>query len=608
MCCKAHSITGIMILLMLWPGLALGQAASGGQPGSFLHLGPSARALGMGNSFTAISDNAAAAYYNPAGLAQLLKYELNTFYAPLWEETNYNFIGFAYPLEKYGTIAASMITLTSVNFQRRETVDSEPINFSFSQKALLLSYATKLTSRLSVGTTLKSVTESADIYSASAFGIDAGVLYHFLGNKLTAAANFQNLMAPAPKLNTEKDKYPFYSKFGVAYRTDLPQTAWEDKLVLAADVDYSSFIQAKNHFGVEYWFGNNYAARIGKDINNNITCGLGITVAGFTLDYAAVPHALGFGNRISVTYRFGYIGEAQYSREAVKEKVAGLDQSGAELYNSQKYALALGEWDKALIWDPQNKEIQDKVNKVSAELDAIVNRKLIEQHVSKAYVLFADGKLVDSMEQWKEVAKLDPANERAKEYITKINEKLAKEDRAILNEREKENEIVRINNIIRAGDDLYDKERYNEALNEYQKVLRIKPEHLTANKKSTDTRLKIKGLIKDHYDNGELLYKNGDKANAVKEFRAALRLDPGNNAAARYLDKIKQEEQTQVTRKVDQKQINQLYYKAADLYLKGQYQETINRCNQILALDPTNENAEKLVSKAQSVLEAIGSK
>ena len=35
----------------------------------FPGLGPDARALGMGNTFVAISDNASATYFNPAGLA-----------------------------------------------------------------------------------------------------------------------------------------------------------------------------------------------------------------------------------------------------------------------------------------------------------------------------------------------------------------------------------------------------------------------------------------------------------------------------------------------------------------------------------------------------------
>jgi tetratricopeptide (TPR) repeat protein len=606
---KAHVIISSMLLIMFLPGIVLGKAMSGGQPGSFLHLGQSARALGMGNCFTAISDDVTAVYYNPAGLTQLLKYELNTFYCPLWEDTNYNFIGYAHPLEKRGTLAAALINMTSGEFEKRAAVDSEATTFSVNDRAFLLSYGYNLSNRLSVGTTVKSVKKTVDIYSGSAFGIDAGVLYRFLGNQLSVGANFQNLMAPAPKLQTEADKYPLYSKFGVAYKLEPAATSWEDKLILALDVDYSSFLMAKNHVGVEYWYGKNLALRMGKDINNYLTFGLGVNYANFSVDYAAVPHDLGLSHRVSFGYRFGYIGEAQYSLQAIKEKVTALDQSGTEFYNNKKYALALTEWEKALVWDPQNAAIQEKVNRVNTELESFVNRKLVEQYLSKAYMLYEEGKLVDSMEQWKEVAKLDPGNERAKEYIAKIDAKLVKEDQAILQEREKEKTIVSINALIKSGDDFADQGLYNEAIKEYQKVIKINPGHLTANKRISDTQLTVKALIRQHYDKAEGLYKSGDKANAVKEFWMVLRLDPANTEARDYLTKIKQEEKpVQVSKKIDEKKISQMYYRAADLYLKGQYQETIMACNELLSMDPTNENAVKLVTKAQSVLEKIGGK
>jgi len=606
---KTRIIPVLILSIIFLPMIVWGKASSGGQPGSFLHLGQSARALGMGNCFAAISDDVTAIYYNPAGLTQLLKYELNTFYCPLWEDTNYNFIGYAHPLEKKGTFGAALINMTSGEFEKRATIDSEATDFSINDRAFLMSYGYNLSNRLSVGTTIKSVKKTVDIYSGSAFGIDAGVLYRFLGNQLSVGANFQNLMAPAPKLQTEADKYPLYSKFGVAYRLEPAATSWEDKLILALDVDYSSFLTAKNHFGVEYWYGKNMALRLGKDINDYLTFGLGVNYASFSFDYAAVPHDLGLSHRVSVGYRFGYIGEAQYSPQAIKEKVTALDQSGTELYTNKKYAMALTEWEKALVWDPQNIVIQEKVNRVNAELESFVNRKLVEQYLSKAYVLFEEGKLVDSMEQWKEVAKLDPGNERAREYIAKIDAKLVKEDQAILEEREKEKTIVSVNALIKSGDGFAEQGLYAEAIKEYQKVLKINPDHLTANKRISDTQLTVRALIREHYDKAEGSYKSGDKTNAVKEFWQVLRLDPSNTSARNYLDKIKQEEKpAQVSKKIDEKKISQMYYRAADLYLKGQYQETVMACNELLAIDPTNENAAKLVTKAQSVLEKISGK
>ena len=42
---------------------------------NFLKIPPFARAVGMGEAFTAVSDGTSALYYNPAGLSSVMGYE-----------------------------------------------------------------------------------------------------------------------------------------------------------------------------------------------------------------------------------------------------------------------------------------------------------------------------------------------------------------------------------------------------------------------------------------------------------------------------------------------------------------------------------------------------
>ena len=60
-------------LVTFLTGLNLAQNYNDAVRVGFPGLGPDARALGMGNSFIAISDNAAGGYFNPAGLALMKK-------------------------------------------------------------------------------------------------------------------------------------------------------------------------------------------------------------------------------------------------------------------------------------------------------------------------------------------------------------------------------------------------------------------------------------------------------------------------------------------------------------------------------------------------------
>ena len=66
-------------------------------------LGFGARALGLGNAFTALADDPTAVFWNPAGLEYIYQQSATLFHTSLWEGTNYDFIGYAYPTINFGT-------------------------------------------------------------------------------------------------------------------------------------------------------------------------------------------------------------------------------------------------------------------------------------------------------------------------------------------------------------------------------------------------------------------------------------------------------------------------------------------------------------------------
>ncbi|MDD5089864.1 MAG: UPF0164 family protein [Candidatus Wallbacteria bacterium] len=92
--------TIIIGLALLLAALPVGAEDSSGSAGAYLKMGVGARPLGMGGAFTAIADDATAAFWNPAGLVQLDKKEITTMHAMLKMDRTYNFLNYIQPLPK----------------------------------------------------------------------------------------------------------------------------------------------------------------------------------------------------------------------------------------------------------------------------------------------------------------------------------------------------------------------------------------------------------------------------------------------------------------------------------------------------------------------------
>ena len=63
----------------------------------------------MGGAGTALSDNAYAPYWNPAGLGQLTRYEVSFMHSTLNGEDAYDFVSYVHPLKKRGAIGVSWL-------------------------------------------------------------------------------------------------------------------------------------------------------------------------------------------------------------------------------------------------------------------------------------------------------------------------------------------------------------------------------------------------------------------------------------------------------------------------------------------------------------------
>jgi hypothetical protein len=299
------------IVFLLAPHFAWGQAKVATAGAKFLALGVSARAIGMGDAFLAISEYASAVYYNPAGLTQVVQREAMFTHVSYLADINYDFAGLAYPTTKFGGVwgvGFYMLNAGDMDVTTQGLSNGTGQTFTAKVYALCFSYSRSLTDRFSVGMTLKLIDELLDTERGTGWAADMGTLYNtgFKGFKIAMViSNF----GPDLKFIEEDCPLPMNFKFGGVF--DIIRNE-NHKAVFAIEGSHPNDNMEKFNAGVEYWFKDMFALRIGDHFGydtGGISAGLGLklSVSDRKLNFDYGYHDMGLlegFHRFSVGFSF----------------------------------------------------------------------------------------------------------------------------------------------------------------------------------------------------------------------------------------------------------------------------------------------------------------
>jgi len=148
---------------------------------AFLEIGPGARSLGMGSAYVSVANDASSLYWNPAGIVNVSRPEVQSFYTPWLVETQYYYNTAVVPLGSYGNLGFSFTAITMDEMIVRTVQDPEPSDygqkFDAGNISMGIAYAKKLTDRFSFGFQTKFIQESIWQMNAQGFAIDIGTLF-----------------------------------------------------------------------------------------------------------------------------------------------------------------------------------------------------------------------------------------------------------------------------------------------------------------------------------------------------------------------------------------------------------------------------------------------
>lgn len=357
-----------LLLIVLLP--AAGAGAPGNTSLDFLKLPESPRLAAMASAGTAFPDESGSAQINPAALGLLRSQEAYFAYTRLYEGVGYGVMSYAHPAKKSGNFDLALLHLDYGDIAGADASGAKTGNVSASDRLLRLSWAPKGETFIP-GVSVKAVQEKLDHTTATAFLVDAGVLYRLPRDldaenpsffktqlsRMSFGASARNLGTRA-KYESASGKAPVVVSLGTTYR------ALADALSLSLDAERVSGRPEPLalRLGGEIWLKDAVALRAGlrtnQDAGPGLSAGAGFKVGAARFDYALSPYgALGLVHHVGLSFKFGHSVVDRYYEQGLRELRLGNAAEAVILF------------DKALAVDPKNRRVVEKALEAAKALE-----------------------------------------------------------------------------------------------------------------------------------------------------------------------------------------------------------------------------------------------
>ena len=168
-------------ILMLVFSVLIAQSNVGTTSAAFLEIGPGARSIGMGSAYVSVADDASSIYWNPAGIVNVSRPEVQSYYSPWLVETQFYYNTAVVPMGQYGSFGLSFTAVTMDEMMVRTVQNPEPDaygqKFDAGNISMGIAYAKKLTDRFSFGFQTKFIQESIWQMKAQGYAVDIGTMF-----------------------------------------------------------------------------------------------------------------------------------------------------------------------------------------------------------------------------------------------------------------------------------------------------------------------------------------------------------------------------------------------------------------------------------------------
>ena len=368
----------ILILLICWGlsttalrGVASAAGSAGTSGADFLEIGVGSRPLGMGEAFTAGTDDINSIYYNPAGLGTIRYPVLSIMHQELILDSRFENISAAFPLFN-GFMGVSNSVFWVPPFDKIDVDGNKTGTVNFYNACFTLAYGQSL-GFMEVGGSVKYIHQKIDTLTLHSAAVDLGMmkrLYMYSPfdapiRNFVLGMSLQNIGTKA-----KDDELPRLMRMGASYyptrwlglNLDLMQYFIDTSDLY--DFTYGFEESLRANLGMELSYFNIIALRAGYRFNDSGTYSLGM---GF--NYAVKDVGFSIDASYSDTGIFGPVYSFSISFKLIPKIITVEDQLKAEAHYQKaiKYYIAndidsaLDEFRSCRDYNPYHKNVKKKI-------------------------------------------------------------------------------------------------------------------------------------------------------------------------------------------------------------------------------------------------------
>jgi len=285
-----------------------------------------------------------------------------------------------------------------------------------------------------------------------------------------------------------------------------------------------------------------------------------------------------------------------------------LIDAGKQATIAKNYELAIDQYKKALAIKPNDPTATKKINDLNKLIDQQQKSALKQQeqkeNEQKIQTLLQEGnKLMTgsaldgpqlnlAKEKFKEIIAIDSKNTIALQRIAQI-------DKTIAQQNELSNKNAQFDQLVAQGDQKQNEQQYTDAIQLYDRALKIKNDPSIQEKKNIVQQKiieqKFQNKLKSDYQTAvqvaDKLRDSKKYTDAIVQYEVAKKIDPQQTYPQMEIEKINDLIAQQKIEDANNKQITQQLYRAKVAFEQKKYNESIALYREILNVAPNHQKA-----------------